>query len=300
MQKQRSETAQAWQGRSKGSKLGYKIFVSLLQTAGVGAGYLLLRFVALYYLFFSSSTKHIYQYFRKKIGYSRLKAICNTYRNYYIFGQTLIDKVVVMAGMKSPFTYEMEGEHYLEEIAATGRGGILISAHLGNWELAGHFFKRLNIRVNIVMYDREREQLKEYLDDVMQEKRMNIIAIKDDFSHIYEINNALKGNELICLHGDRYVKGSKAISANFLGEEALFPMGPFILAATFKVPVSYVFCFKESKKHYHLFASSPIIYDTPKQQAIREAINDYINELNTKVKRYPLQWFNYYDFWNKS
>jgi len=287
---------QSWEGRSKGNKLGYSIFIGILRAAGIGPAYLLLRFVAFYYFLFSSSSKYIHACF-KKLGYSKWQATRGVYRNYYLFGQTLIDKIVVMSGLKVPYTFEFEGEHFIEEIMAGGKGGILISAHIGNYELAGYYFKRLPVKVNIVMVDNEQQQIKEYLESVMNDRKMSIITIKDDMSHVYEISSALKNNELIALHADRFVAGSKTVCGKFLGEDALFPMGPFVLATTFKVPVSYVFCAKDTSRHYHLSATPPRSYTANKQVAIPEALNDYIAELEKKVKQYPEQWFNYYNFW---
>ena len=291
---------QSWQGQSKGNKLGYRIFIGLLRFGGIRPAYLLLRFVASYYLLFSaSSTRPIYQYFRKKLGFGLWRTINSLYRNYYLFGQTLIDKVAVMSGLKVPFTFDFDGEHYIEEIMARGIGGILISAHLGNYELAGYYLRRLPVRVNIIMVDNEQAQIKQYLESVMNDRKLNIITIKDDLSHIYEINNALKRNELIAIHADRFVKGNKTITGSFMGEDALFPIGPFVLATTFKVPVSYVFCVKENSMHYHMTATPPREYTENKQTAIPQALGDYIKELESKARQYPEQWFNYYNFWEK-
>lgn len=294
-------TQQSWQGKSKGNKLGYRIFIAILKYAGVQPAYFLLRFVSFYYFLFSrSSSRPIYYFFRRRKGFSMWRSLKGLYRNYYIFGQILIDKIVVMSGLKVPYTFEFEGEHYLEEINKGGRGGILIGAHAGNYELAGHYFKRITVRVNIVMVDQEHQKIKEYLESVMSDrKNLNIITIKEDFSHIYEISNALKNNELVAIHADRYVEGSKTITGTFLGEEAQFPMGPFIIATVFKVPVSFVYCFKETSKHYHLYTSKPKEYNAPKHVAIPEALNDYIKDLEMRMEKYPEQWFNYFPFWEK-
>ena len=236
---------QTWEGKSKGNTVGYRIFVGLLRTGGIGPAYFLLRFVAFYYFLFSSSSRITYRFFREKMGFGRWHALGSVYRNYFVFGQTLIDKIVVMSGLKEPFTFDFDGENYLEDIIAGGRGGILVSAHLGNYELAGYYFKRLPVKVNIVMVDQEHQEIKQYLESVMQDRNLNIIAIKDDFSHIYEISNALKNNELVAIHADRYVQGSKTITGNFLNEEANFPVGPFVLATTFKVPVPMFFVLRK-------------------------------------------------------
>ena len=289
-----------WKGKSRGNKTGYQIFLWVLRRFGVLPAYFLLRFVVLYFFLFSwRSSRQIYSLYRHRLGFGRLRSIFKIYRNYYLLGQSIIDKVVVMSGIKNKFTYNFDGEENLREIVSRQKGGVLLSAHIGNWDIAGHLFKRLNTQINIVMFDGEQEQIKKYMDSVTGKKSINIIVIKNDLSHIYEISGALKNNELVCMHADRFVEGNKTFSANFLGEKARFPMGPFVLAATFKVPVSYVFAVKESNMHYHFFASRIKNYEyLEKNSAMQEMLVDFTKEMEMKVKRYPEQWFNYYHFWS--
>lgn len=222
------------------------------------------------------------------------------YRNYYVFGQTLLDKIVLMGGIKNQFTVHFDGEENLHDIVQKGKGGILLSAHVGNWEAAGHFFKRLNARMNIVMFDGEHQKIKAYLEEVTVEKNFNVIVIKNDLSHVYAIGDALAKNELICLHADRFLEGNKTVRRKLLGAEALFPFGPFALAQGFQVPVSIVFGFKEGPTHYHLYGS-PVLERFPeenKQEYGERLVSTFVNQLEEKIKMYPAQWFNYYKFWN--
>lgn len=289
-----------WQGKSKGNKAGYQFFVWVLKTFGVMPAYFLLRFVVLYYFLFSfKSSREIYSLYRNKLKYSRISAIIKLYKNYYLLGQSIIDKVVLMSGIKNKFTYNFDGEENLREITALQKGGILLSAHIGNWDIAGYLLKRLDTKINIVMFDGEHKQIKEYLATVTGKKSLNIIFIKNDLSHIYEISDAFKNNELVCMHADRFLEGNKTIATNLLGEMARFPMGPFVLASTFKVPVSFVFAVKENNLHYHFFASKIKKYShLDKGVVMQQMLNDFATEMEMKVKKYPEQWFNYYNFWN--
>lgn len=289
-----------WQGKSRGNRLGYSIFVYVVRTFGVWPAYFLLRFVALYYFLFSwKSSSHIFQYFRHRLAFPFWKSVLNVYSNYYVFGQTLLDKIVVMAGIENRFTYHFDGEENLSAMVENGKGGILISGHVGNWEAAGHLLKRLNTRVNVVMYDGEHERIKSYMNQVTGGRNFNAIIIRDDMSHVYEIGEALQKNELICLHADRFLEGNKTRSFSFLGDDARFPTGPFIIAATFRVPVSIVFAFKESDMHYHFFGSGLLIRneDETKAAFIDRLMSRFVMDLQEKVNQYPQQWFNYYNFW---
>ena len=291
----------SWQGKSRGTRLGYSIFVTVLKKFGVRPAYLLLRFVTVYYFLFSyKSSKIIFNYFHRRIGFGRLKSIFKIYSNYYLLGQTIIDKIVIMAGMANRFSFDFDGEEHLRDIVSQQKGGLLLSAHIGNWEIAGHLLQRLDTPVNIVMFDGEHQQIKDYLDSVAGKKKAKIIVIKNDLSHIYEISDAFKNKELVCIHADRFIEGNKTMKADLLGKEALFPAGPFVLAATFDVPLLFVFAMKESSLHYHFFATEIKKYDRrEKESCMQQILHDFSIDMEKKIKQYPEQWYNYYDFWKK-
>lgn len=289
----------SWQGKSKGTTFGYSIFVAVIKKFGVRPAYALLAVVAFYYFLFSFKTsKIIYGFYRKRLRYGRFSSLLKLYRNYYRLGQTLIDKIAIMSGAAVNFTFNFDGEENLRQITALQKGGLLLSAHVGNWEIAGYLLKRLNTRINIVMFDGEHQKIKEYLKSVTGETTAKIIVIKNDLSHIFEINEALKNNELVCMHADRFVEGNKTIETDFLGSPAKFPLGPFLLAAKFKVTVAFVFALKETTFHYHFFSTEAKDYSMyEKDESVAQMLKGFAKAMEEKVKTYPEQWFNYYDFW---
>ncbi len=287
-----------WEGKSKGNKTGYGIFIAVLKKMGVLPAYILLLFVAAYYFLFSrKSSRAMWYYLRKRLGFPFLKSLISLYKNYYWFGQALIDRIVMMAGIPNRFTFNFDGEEHLHQMVADGKGGLLLSAHIGNWEIAGHLLKRLNTRINIVMFDGEHQQLKQYLENTTGQRNANIIVIKDNISHIYEIMEALNNNELVCMHSDRFLPGNKTLQAQFLGKPACFPQGPFALATKLNVPVTFVFAMKESFYHYHFFATPAVVYKNKPGISSEKVLEAFVGAMTGKVKSYPAQWYNYYDFW---
>ena len=88
------------------------------------------------------------------------------------------------------------------------------------------------------------------------------------------------------------------MTVDFLGAPARFPAGPFVLAATFKVPLSFVFAFKETDTHYHLYASTVKQYEGLSKEAVmKQLLQEFALEMEEKARLYPEQWFNYYNFW---
>ncbi|MFN8155045.1 MAG: lipid A biosynthesis acyltransferase [Bacteroidia bacterium] len=289
----------SWQGKSKGTPLGYRIFVVVLKTLGVRPAYYLLWFVSFYYLLFSRDSNHaILEVYRKHLKFGVLRSRFLLWKNYRLFGQSMIDKIVMMSGVRNRFTFEFEGEDYLHEMVKAGKGGMLISAHLGNWEIAGFLLKRIPAAINIVMYDAEHEKIKNYLEGVTGKRNMNVILVKEDLSHIYAISAALSRNELVCMHADRFLDGNRNLVHTFMGEAAAFPQGPFLLASRLDVPVTFVFAVKESAMHYHFSATKPVNYHlTDRKAGMMQALSKYVDVLEKQLRRYPAQWFNYYPFW---
>ncbi len=288
--------AAEWKGKSRGSVLGYKIFVFCIKKLGLRSAYFILYFVAAYFCFFArSSSKASYYYFRKRRKYSPSKSIVKIYQGYYKFGQTIIDKVAISSGLRNKFTYHFDGIDQLKELLKQQKGGILISAHVGNFEIAEHFLNELdeNPAISLLTTDSEHRAIKEYLDSVTVKSNIKFIIIKDDLSHIFEINAALSRNELICITGDRYVQGAKYLTAPLLGKEAKFPAGPFLIGSRLKVPVVFVYVMKETSKHYHLYARTTEV----KHRDAQGLLNKYTENVEWILDKYPLQWFNYFDFW---
>ncbi len=289
--------AENWQGKSRGGSLGYRIFIWILKYLGLGVAYFVLRFVALYFVFFSPKAfKANYFYFREIHQYGWFKTIKSIYANFYIFGQVILDKVAVLAGFADRFSFNIDDEVHLHKMDKENKGGILISAHIGSWEIAGSLLTTLSKPINIVMFDEEHENIKESLNETIGDRTFKIIAVKQDFSHIIAISKALKNNEFICIHGDRYLEGSKTLTAELMGKPAKFPAGPFQLASKFKVPYVFVYSIKVSGKGYHFF-STPGKVNTGKPQ---DLLNEYVKSVEEKLKAYPLQWFNYYPFWESN
>jgi predicted LPLAT superfamily acyltransferase len=182
-------------------------------------------------------------------------------------------------------------------MAQMGRGAILLGAHLGNWEIAGHFITKYDTVVNIVMYDADHEQIKSYLESVTGANRFKVIPIKTDLSHVYLMSEALMRGETICMHADRFLPGNRTAPMPFFGEDALFPTGPFQLVKALKAPYTFVYGVKSGPSHYDFYARP--LREARDFGSLEDMMKDYVTDLESMVRNCPGQWFNYYDFWAK-
>ncbi|HQV52125.1 MAG: lipid A biosynthesis acyltransferase [Flavobacteriales bacterium] len=289
-----SEKTPKWSGKSKGFPLGYRIFIFVIRNLGVRAAYLVLGFVVPWYVLTSwKSNKALGVYF------ARLRAIVpgikglNYFRSYMAMGRNIIDKVAVQAGLEARYTWEKVNGQGVADLIGAHKGGLLLSAHVGNWEFASHFLKGHPGKVNIVLLTAEDERIKAVMENELSPASFNMIPLSKDMSHVFKMNNALMDGEVLCMHGDRNLPGSRVYTADFLGAPAEFPAGPFALAAAHKVPVCIPFVIRTGPMKYSFFGSDQIPPGTSRDEIFKR----YVQEFEAIVKKYPLQWFNYYDFW---
>jgi predicted LPLAT superfamily acyltransferase len=288
-------TGAKWSGRSRGTPLGYRIFIFLIKHAGVRAAYALLLVVAPWYVLTArSSNAALRRYFRRVRAIHPGAGPLSPLRSYLSFGRTLIDRSAMRAGLASRYTFTFDGEHHLRGMVAAGTGGLVISAHVGNWELASHLLRERQLPVSVVMADTEAEGIKKVLDQAAVETPVDVIALRDDLSHLIRIRAALAEGRILCFNGDRHLPGARTIKADLLGAAAEFPLGPFALARTLGTPVSFSFVLNTAPMTYAFRATPPLPRGTDPQAMV----DRFAAELERTVLTHPRQWFNFFDFWN--
>ncbi len=290
----------SWEGKSRGSVLGYKIFAWSIKHLGLDFAYFLLFFVTAYFIFVSKKAfGSMFYFFHIRLKQSQVRTIVSIFRNYYLLGQGLIDKTAVLAGLKDKFNFILEGK---KDLLQMRDGGILISGHIGNWEVGGKALDFLDKKISLVIMDEEGSAIRDYTSEIVTDRNVHFIKIENDFSHLFKIKQALENKEIIAFLGDRFIDGNQTVKVDFLGEPALFPLGPWHMASYFRVPVSYVFAVKESRRQYRFYASPLKIVPAaknPKERSllVRQSIKEFVSEFERMTLKYPLQWHNYYNFW---
>lgn len=238
------------------------------------------------------------RFFRRAFSVSPFRAWVMTFKNECQFAQVVIDRFATYAG--AHFEFEIDGyEHYLR-LAHEPGAFIQLSAHIGNYELAGYSLKADNKPFNALVFSNEKESVMLKRQEQFLPNNIHMVMVKPDMSHIYEINDLLTRGETLSIPGDRIFGSQKTFRLPFLGSEAEFPQGPFTVAASRNLPVLFVAVMKQKRKKYHIQVSE-LPYDTTlpsvKDKA-QEIAQSYCAELEQTVRKYPLQWYNYFDFWS--
>ncbi|NDV58765.1 acyltransferase [Bacteroides sp. 519] len=290
-----------WKGKTRGGTFGYLFFIGMIKYLGITAAYGFLCLVIVYFIPFApKATRSTWQYSRQILGLNRLRSIGMLFRNYYRLGQILIDRFAITSGMSGKYQFEFSNYKEFLDILDSEQGVIMIGAHVGNWEVGAPFFDKYGKKINIVLYDAEHKKIKQVLEKNGIEKDYKFIPVnQDDLAHVFKITEALDRKEYVCFQGDRYVGAERVMQTTFMGREARFPSGPFLLAARMKVPVVFYFAMREKGRKYHFhFVVSQKIERTKDKKPEQMLLEQYVRALEQIVKQYPEQWFNYYSFWN--
>ncbi|NCC09488.1 MAG: acyltransferase [Bacteroidia bacterium] len=290
----------AWKGKTRGGAFGYRFFIGLIRFGGLTVAYTFLALVVVYFVPFAPrATQSTWRYARRILGYNRFKSVVLLFKNYYRLGQILIDKVALGLGMRKKYQFRFENYQPFLDVLNADTGVIMIGAHVGNWEIGVPFFNTYSRKINIVMYDAEHEKIKELLKKNGKTQEFKVIPVnQDNLTHVFKINEALNQKEYVCFQGDRSVNEEKTLRTSFMGQEAHFPMGPFLLAAKMKVPVVFYFAMREPHQTYRFHFFIPELgVNTKEKRAEQALLEAYAHTLENLMLRYPEQWFNYYEFW---
>ena len=293
-----------WEGVTGGSTLGQKALLFLFHSVNVTVGYFFLAFVVPFYMLFGrKGYLSIYKYFRKHFSYPPLKAFLKTYQNHFVFGQCMLDRFSVYAGRKNFFHLKFTGNDEFHRLLDEEKGFIIASSHVGNFELSGYLLKQDKKRINAMVFGGETKEVMENRLKALKMNNISIIPVVDDMSHIFTVHEALSAGEIVSMPCDRIFGSAKSVECDFLSGKADFPIGGFTLAASFDVPVVSIFAIKENVSNYHVYVKPLTLDNSIKISSKREKAElltrEFAKELETIVRKYPKQWFNFYEFWKE-
>ena len=243
------------------------------------------------------SRTYAYRYFRYRLRYGKLRAAWSTYINHCLFSQIVIDRFAVFAGKR--FKVEIEGYEQFLRLEKQEKGFLIFSSHVGCYEVAGYTLTSKLKRFNALVYGGEKAFIMEGRQEVLGLHNIRMVPVRDDMSHLFLINEAIDNNEIVSMPADRIVGSAKSVASCFMGATACFPLGPLSIATIKGLDALAVNVVKVASKHYKVFVAS-LAYDkkAPRPEQMQQLSNSYVAELETVVRQYPLQWFNFYDFWS--
>ena len=288
-----------WSGKTDGQPWMQRSLIAMFRVFPLWLLYGVMALVVPFYMFFGrKGYQAMYRFFRKRIGYGRWKSFWNVYLNHFRFGQVVLDRFGVYAGKK--YRFVSEGQALLDTLEALPKGIVLLSSHVGNYEIAGYSLKPKEKRFNALVFAGETATVMENRQRLLSQNNMGMIPVKDDLSHLFALNAALDKGEIVSMPADRIFGSQKSVDCRFFGELVRFPLGAFAMAVQKDVEVLAVFVMKEGMKTYHAYVYKVERDEQAnKREQMSQLASHYAALLEDIVRRYPTQWFNYFDFWKQ-
>ena len=180
------------------------------------------------------------------------------------------------------------------EVFDTLPGGIVsVTAHVGNWELAGRLLaNRLARRTHVVVSPEEAPELQRW---VRRDGEGMRFVSRARPSVGVELVAAVRRGEVVALQADRALGNGGDVWISFFGVPAPFPLGPFVLARAAGVPVVPAFCVLGRRYRYDVRIATPIRVGRGEEAAAARA---WVALLESVVREHPTQWFNFFDVWS--
>ncbi len=230
------------------------------------------------------------------------------FKHFLAFAYCLIDKVAVWGGRLQFQNCRWHGKDQVRALVDQGKGVLIFSAHFGNIEICRAISTELpRLKIAALMYKQHARRYNELLKELNFRSNLDVIEVETvGPALLVALQSRLSKGDSLGLLADRVTPGApeKTVQAEFLGSPALFPAGPWILASLLDAPIYLCFAIRDRKGDYDVyfepFSEKLTLARADRELALESIVARYVERLEHYCKLSPLQWFNFYDFWENS
>lgn len=294
-----------WMRQQERSHLGaLRFMVWLSLTLGRPFGRLVLRFVALYFVLFSPKARRSGRvYLERALG--RRPGWIDGYRHVFSFASTVHDRIYLLNDRFDLFDIEFVGDETVQRALDSAPGGaLLVGAHLGSFEvLRAMAHKHAHTPVAMMMYEDNARKINAILRAINPDAQQDVVALGRPDAML-KARDRLDAGHLVGLLADRSLAHDATAECMFLGAPARFPLGPWRMAAMLRRPVFFMTGLylggNRYQLHFELLADFSAVERIHREAAMAQAMQAYADRLGDFCRRAPYNWFNFFDFWQRT
>jgi predicted LPLAT superfamily acyltransferase/GT2 family glycosyltransferase len=291
----------------RGSLLGMRVLMVCQGLLGERVTAALLHPIVAYFFLTAPRARKASQDFLSRVASknaSQPPRWSDSYRHMYAFARSGLDKLIAWRGGIASDRVEFSDRTALDALIASGRGALLIGSHLGNLELMRAFATReRHLTVNAVVYTEHAVRFNALLASANDGFTLNLLQV----SHFgpdtaIQLKEKIERGEWLVIVGDRTppIDNGRVVNAEFLGAPAPFAQGPMVLASLLECPVYLLFCVRQGRNFrvdVEPFAERIMLPRAQRQFVLNDWVQRYARRLEAHALLTPLQWFNFYNFW---
>ncbi|EOD56392.1 glycosyl transferase family protein [Aeromonas molluscorum 848] len=295
----------------RGSLLGLQIMLVSYRLLGRrGFKVLLYPVIGYFWLTGRRQREASEQYLARLEAFARSQGVSlpaeprSSFRHLLRFGEAALDKLAGWRGDIVPEQVELVGREHHEAALASGRGLLLLGSHLGDLELCRALGTQAGqVTINALVFTRHAARFNALLKQINPGSGLNLIQVQEmGADTAILLKEKIEAGEWVVIVGDRtsVTREKRVVWADFLGAQAPFPLGPFALASVLACPVYLMFGLKERGRfrvHFEPFAERLLLPRSNREAALQRWVQAYADRLQHHCLRAPLDWFNFFDFW---
>lgn len=280
----------------RGSEWLIHLIVWLARICGRGVCRGLLFPITLYFVLTDRTARHASLEFHERVRGQPVGWVC-VFQHIYTFATTLLDRVYLAAGEFQRLDIDIVGLEYVDQALANGRGCIVLGSHLGSFDLLACAQRQVDKRpISIMMRVDPRARLRRIAG--IGDAQPEVIQTGRPDSYLRALR-ALERGEIVAMLADRNDGSGQALRSTFLGRKASFPVAPHVLAARSGAAAVLCFGVHICRNKYRIefvdFGQNGAL--DARGKAFQGVVDRYASFIEAYARRYPLNWFNFYPFW---
>jgi lauroyl/myristoyl acyltransferase len=192
------------------------------------------------------------------------------------------------------YVHGIHGEAHLQAALASRGGFLTATAHVGNWDLAGRLLSAYGRTVHVLVAPEQEAAIQHLLRERHCPPNLRFV-VHGAAGVFVQLLMALRRGDIVAFQVDRVTGHRRDVAVGFFGAPALFPYGPFALAAAAPGPILPCFCLLRSDHQYDIFVDEAISVVRGRET---HALQHMVHVLQRYIAMAPDQWFNFYDVWH--
>ncbi|MEO7478500.1 MAG: acyltransferase [Lysobacteraceae bacterium] len=227
-------------------------------------------------------------------------------RHFACFAETLLDKTLAMSGRYAHERLVFDGVEPIVAHTDAGEGGVIITAHLGCLELLQASASwRPGFKINILVHTAHAQRFNRILARLNPDAQVQLLQVTAfNTATAMLLADRVAAGEWIAIAGDRIpVSGDRVLHVSFLGKTAQFPAGPYLLASLLQCPAYLMACTHEGagyRARVHKLADRIKLPRAQREHAMTAHAASFAHWIEQRLCESPLDWFNFYSFWDQS
>lgn len=233
-----------------------------------------------------------------KPGSGALGNFFRTYRVFWNFSWAIEETVRFKERGVVP-DWELDGFEHFEAMQSRPGGAILLTAHMGSYDLGAQVFAQMSRKRIVMVRAPEVDPQTHAFEETHKPGGVEIEFNTQTGEHLaIELLHALAGGAIVAIQGDRMTPGIAALPATLFDTKTEVPAGPFALAMASRAPIYPVFVMRRGRRRYRLVAREPIevVRTADRDAAFAAAVAQWTQRLEAVIGEGWYQWFAFEPF----